>query len=103
MNPSSGNLHPAEGYVFLDVSDETIEALLGLDRAADFEHAERESAELLMAVWPGEVASTVATLEVEAVQELKRQRWYGKASRLSRDDPVPWEIIDTVSAASRKP
>ena len=32
MNPSSGNLHPAEGYVFLDVSDETIEALLGLDR-----------------------------------------------------------------------
>ena len=86
-----------------DVSDETIEALLGLDRAADFEHAERESAELLMAVWPGEVASTVATLEVEAVQELKRQRWYGKANRLSRDDPVPWEIIDTVSAASRKP
>jgi SagB-type dehydrogenase family enzyme len=86
-----------------DVSDETIEALLGLDRADDFEGAERESAELLMAVWPGEAASTVCTLEIEAVQELKAQRWYGKANRLSRDDPVPWEIIDTVSAASRKP
>jgi SagB-type dehydrogenase family enzyme len=86
-----------------DVSDETIEALLGLDRAADFEDAERESAELLMAVWPGEAASTVSTLEIEVVKRLKQQRWYGKANRLSRDDPVPWEIIDTVSAASRKP
>ena len=34
-------------------------------------------------------------------QELKAQRWYGKANRLFRDDPVPWEIIDTVSAASQ--
>jgi SagB-type dehydrogenase family enzyme len=87
----------------LELADETIEALLGLDRSADFEGAERESAELVMAVWPGEVVISTASLEVEAVQELKRQRWYGKANRLSRDDPVPWEIIDTVSAASRKP
>ncbi len=86
-----------------DVSDEIIEALLGLDRAADFEDAERESAELLMAVWPGKAAGNVSTLEIPAVQELKRQRWYGKANRLSRDEPVPWQIIDTVSAASRKP
>jgi SagB-type dehydrogenase family enzyme len=86
-----------------EVSDEAIEALLGLDRAADFEGAERESAELLMAVWPGEAASTVATLEIEAVRQVKAQRWYGKANRLSQDDPVPWEIIDAVSGASRKP
>jgi SagB-type dehydrogenase family enzyme len=85
------------------VSDEAIEALLGLDRAADFADAERESAELLMAVWPGEVASTVSTLEIEVVKRLKQQRWYGKANRLSRDEPVPWEIIDTVAAAARKP
>jgi SagB-type dehydrogenase family enzyme len=83
-----------------EVSDETLEALLGLDRSADFEGAERESAELVMAVGPGNAASS---LEVEAVQELKRQRWYGKANRLSRDDPVPWEAIDSVSAASQKP
>jgi hypothetical protein len=37
------------------------------------------------------------------VKRLKQQRWYGKANRLSRDDPVPWQIIDAVSAASRKP
>ena len=79
-----------------DVSDEIIEALLGLDRADDFEGAERESAELLMAVWPGRATTNVSTLEIHAVQELKAQRWYGKANRLSRDDPVPWEIIDTV-------
>jgi SagB-type dehydrogenase family enzyme len=81
------------------VADETIDALLGLDRPADFEGAERESAELVMAVSPEEVKTS---LDTEAVQELKRQRWYGKANRLSRDDPVPWEAIDRVAAASRK-
>ena len=86
-----------------DVSDEIIEAHLGLDRAADFEGAERESAELLMAVWPGQAASQVPTLDIPPVHELERRRWYGKANRLSRDDPVPWDAIDTVSAASRKP
>src|ERR687896_1587905 len=37
------------------VADETIDALLGLDRSADFEGAEREHAELVMAMWPGNV------------------------------------------------
>ena len=78
--------------------DATIEALLGLDRDADFEGAERESAELLMAIGPGELATN--TVEVE---ELRAQRWYGKANRLSVDDPVAYEAIDDVAAASRKP
>ena len=83
------------------VADGTVDALLGLDRSADFDGAEPESAELVMAVWPGEAAKT-PSLDVEAVQELKKQRWYGKANRLSRDDPVPWEAIERVAAASRK-
>jgi SagB-type dehydrogenase family enzyme len=78
-----------------DVADETIEALLGLDRDADFEAAERESAEVLMAIGN--------TVDVEAVQELKASRWYGSANRLSRDDPIEYEAIDRVAAASRKP
>ena len=86
-----------------DTADETIEALLGLDRGADFDGAERESAELVMAVWPGEAAAKASSLDGEAVQELQRQRWYGKANRLSRDDPVPYGAIDRVAAASRKP
>jgi nitroreductase len=84
------------------VADETIEALLGLDRGADFEGAERESAELVMALWPGDVETRTASLEVEVVRELKAQRWYGKANRLSAADPVPWEAIDRVAAASRQ-
>ena len=84
------------------VADETIDALLGLDRGADFKGAERESAELVMAVWPGEAAIETSSLDGEAVQELKRQRWYGKANRLSAGDPVPYEAIDRVAAASRK-
>jgi SagB-type dehydrogenase family enzyme len=81
-----------------EVADETIEALLGLDRDADFEGAERESAELLMAIGPGNPAKN--TVEVE---ELKASRWYGKANRLSADDPIAYAAIDHVAAASRKP
>jgi SagB-type dehydrogenase family enzyme len=84
-------------------ADETVERLLGLDRVADFDGAERENAELVMAVWAGEAAIETSNLDGEAVQELARQRWYGKANRLSPEDPVPWEIIDAVSEASRKP
>lgn len=83
-------------------TDETIDALLGLDRGADFEGAERESAELVMALWPGETATEISSLDGEAVQELKTQRWYGKANRLSGGDPVPYEAIERVAAASRK-
>jgi SagB-type dehydrogenase family enzyme len=85
------------------VADETIDALLGLDRSADFDGAERESAELVMAVWPGDAETRTSRLDGEAVQELKRQRWYGKANRLSAGDPVPYDAIDQVAAASRKP
>ena len=85
-----------------EVADETIDALLGLDRDAEFDGAERESAELVMAVWPGQGATKTSSLDVDAVHELKTQRWYGKANRLSADDPVPWDAIDEVAAASRK-
>ena len=62
----------------------------------------REHAELVMVVCPGRV-DTIPTLDTEAVQELTRQRWYGKANRLSGDDPMPWAAVDAASAASRKP
>jgi SagB-type dehydrogenase family enzyme len=85
-----------------EVADETIEALLGLDRSADFEEAERENAELLMALSPGKAAGTELKLEPGTVRELAKQRWYGKANRLSADEPVRWDAIDEVAAASRK-
>ena len=85
------------------VADETIDALLGLDRDEDFDGAERESAELVMVVWPGEGAATASSLDVDAVQQLKAGRWYGKANRLSHNDLLRWDAIDDVAEASRRP
>jgi SagB-type dehydrogenase family enzyme len=105
------------------LTDETIEALLGLNRPADFERAEREHPDLVMVVWPNQacsnrhfdqtcrISNTTSPkeehilplhLDPAVIHELSKQTWHGKANRLSHDDPVPWEIIDQVAAASRK-
>ncbi len=94
------------------LADATIEDLLGLNRAEDFAGAEREHPDLVLAVWstdrafdPRAGAKRVLALHLDpsAARALARQRWYGTANRLSRDDPVPWEVIDAVALASRKP
>jgi hypothetical protein len=41
-------------------------------------------------------------LDLEIAQKLVAATWHGKANRLSRENPVPWEIIDEVAAASWK-
>jgi hypothetical protein len=61
-----------------------------------------------MVVWPNHAdnASRTATLpfylDPSVVQALTKQPWYGKANRLSHDDPVLWAIIDDVTSASWK-
>jgi len=85
-----------------EAADDTLDALLGLERDADFEGAEREHAELVIALWPGNAAAETSSLDADAASELKAARWYGRANRLSADDPVPWEAIDGVAEASRK-
>ena len=94
-----------QALVLDGMADSTIDGLLGLDRDRDFEGAEPEHAELVLALWPhgrneGEVP---LFLEPETVHALAGERWYGKANRLSSDVPVPWEAIDQVAGASRKP
>jgi SagB-type dehydrogenase family enzyme len=93
------------------LADETIESLLGLNRTMDFEGAEREQPDLIAAVWgtDGAVAPPMRRIPlgldaaaVDALVQESSARWHGKANRLSVDDPVPWEIIDEVTAASRK-
>ena len=86
-------------FVLDDTPDETLARLLGLDRDADYPGAERESAECLLAVWPGSAGGALPL----AVDHVAPERWYGSANRLSREEPVPWNIIDVVAAASRKP
>ena len=93
------------------LADDTVAALLGVDRPADFEGAEREHPDCVAVVWPTDQASDVATgktislplsLGPDAVRELTRHIWHGKANRLSRDDPVQWELLDQVEVAAWK-
>jgi SagB-type dehydrogenase family enzyme len=94
------------------LADQAIEQLLGLDRAEDFAGAEREHPGPILAVWPSYRAEAlpcggqrVPTLHVDpgTAHELTQQRWYGRANRLSHDDPLAWQVIDQVALASRKP
>jgi len=86
-------------------SDETIEALLGLDHKEDFQESEREYPDLLAAVWPTTVQpppNMNVVFEKPSNQILLSGEWKGTANRLSKDEPVQWEIIDEVQKASWK-
>ena len=94
------------------LADKTIDDLLGLNRAQDFAGAEREQTDAVLAVWPTDPAEDGQArvqrtiphhLDPGLVLQLTRERWHGTANRLSRDDPVRWEVIDEVAVATRKP
>ena len=93
------------------LADDTVAALLGVDRPEDFEGAERERPDCVAVVWPADQASGIATgnavslplsLRPDAARELMRHIWQGKANRLSQDDPVQWEFLDQVEIAAWK-
>ncbi len=86
-------------------SDSGVEKLLGLDRATDFEGAEAEHPGALLLLWPADTdppARLPLLVDAGAVERLRPQRWHGRASRLSPEEPVLWEAIDQVARASRK-
>jgi SagB-type dehydrogenase family enzyme len=94
------------------MGDDEVARLLGLDREDDFDRAEREYPAGVLAVWPAgpprartEAAGGAreAAYAFEAVPLIEWETWRGRANRLSPDDPVPWEIIDEVAAATWKP
>ena len=93
------------------LADDTVAALLGVDRAEDFDGAEREHPDLIAVIWPSDQAASPATgrmsyvplsLAADAVSDVTRLTWRGKANRLSRDEPIQWEILDQVLVASWK-
>lgn len=91
--------------VLSGTTDETIARLLGLTRQQDFTGAEREYPELLAAVWPRHLCPPpTLNLAFHGPDETvwSSGEWNGRANRLSNDDPVLWEIIDTVTEASWK-
>lgn len=71
-----------------------IERLLGLDRAGDFEDAERESPECLL--WLGASGTPPVALPPPP------ERWSGRANRLSAES-IAWPDIERVERLSRKP
>ncbi len=88
-------------------SDADLAALLGLDRVEDFANAEHEHPDLVLAITPEPRASARATivpepeLSKDALAEISRGRWRGRANRLSKDR-VDWELIDAVADACIK-
>jgi SagB-type dehydrogenase family enzyme len=107
-----------------DVSDDSIETLLGIGRESDYQDAEREHPDCLAVIWPVGTGSGVAGacpavrgqtpeeggqspvplfLDTAVVEAWAQCQWYGKANRLSRDHEIDWEIIDEVAEAAWKP
>jgi SagB-type dehydrogenase family enzyme len=77
-----------------DVATAELAELMGLDRAEDFHGAEREDAELLIAI----DASAQASHQVVAASPASR--WSGRANRLDAHPLYRWPIIADVSRAS---
>ena len=92
-------------FLLAGLDDRTIGALLGLNRLHEFDQAEPELPELVCVVCPAHDSRTESTplfLDQAIVEHWEHGDWRGKANRLSRDNPVPWEIIDDVTKASWK-
>ncbi len=94
------------------LADDTVAALLGGRSTQGFRGAEREDPDCLALVWPTDQAAGLATdrtillprsLAADAIRELTRNIWHGKANQLSRDNPVQWEILNQVEVAAWKP
>ncbi len=94
------------------LSDDTVAALLGVDRSEDFAGAEREHPDCLAVVWPaapqsgtspGATILVPSSLAANAPDAPPQELWRGQANRLSAADPVPWEWIERVEVATWKP
>ena len=92
-------------FLLAGLNDPTIGTLLGLNRLHEFDRAEPEFPELLCIVCPARDShreSLPLTVDQGELRHWEHGDWRGQANRLSRDNPVPWEIIDDVTKASWK-
>jgi SagB-type dehydrogenase family enzyme len=76
--------------------------LIGLDRDSDSPDAEREEAECLAVVTPGDPCWWIDRDPVTLVDAAARGVWRGTANRLSRSR-IDWPLIDEVAVATRYP
>ncbi|MFO0980293.1 MAG: hypothetical protein U1E76_00880 [Planctomycetota bacterium] len=85
------------------VSDACIASLLGVDREADYAGAEREAPECLVLVATGDGAPRPLADAIAALaRDLGDRRWHGQANVLSTQHVADWDVIDEVTARSRK-
>ena len=85
------------------LSDDAISNLLGLSRQEDFEGVEREYPELLAVVWPHtnrNISFTPLMQTLTHTDLFASGSWKGQANRLSKDEPVAWDIIEQVTEAT---
>jgi SagB-type dehydrogenase family enzyme len=82
-------------------TDAQLTAVLGLDRDADFAGAERDEAECIAVVTPGEVSPWLAADPETLVAAARAARWSGTANALS-PARVDWPIIDEVAVSTRR-
>ena len=83
-------------------SDPQISTLLGLDRDADYEGAEREEPECVAVVTVDDADRWLERDPAPLVDAAVRGSWSGTANCLSADH-TEWPCIDEVSAATRYP
>lgn len=92
-------------FLLAGLDDRTTGALLGLNRLHEFDQAEPELPELMCVVCPvhdSRTESLPLNIDQTVLKNWEHGAWQGQANRLSRDNPVPWEIIDDVTKASWK-
>jgi len=88
-----------------DVTDDDLTGLFGLAREEDYSNAEREHPDCLAVVWPYRTAQSRTLplgLDRALLGQLTGLTWHGRANRLSRNRPDPWDIIDVVAERTWK-
>jgi SagB-type dehydrogenase family enzyme len=82
------------------LGDADVAALLGLDRAEDFENVEHEEPDLLALVWRNDAPPP--RFDASHIPAAAAGPWFGMANLLSKER-VPWDIIDMVAGSTIKP
>jgi SagB-type dehydrogenase family enzyme len=85
-----------------ECGDAQICQLLGLERATDFNRAERESPDLLLQITAG--TKKQPHINIETLLPLVEDgNWAGQANRLTDDNFYKWPVIQQAEAACHKP
>jgi SagB-type dehydrogenase family enzyme len=83
------------------VGSAAVSQLLGLDREADYDGAEREHPELVaLVVRDRRARDRVLCLSNELISQVSSSRWYGTANVLSPKHGIDWPVIDEVARAT---